>query len=150
MTDQLPNVRLVDVDAANWRQAVDVAPRPEQEQFVAPVARYLCLAHYGGEWNPLAIENDGLIVGHVMWAIDDDDDSVWLGGLIINAAAQSRGVGRSAVEAFLDRFTENGRTNIALSYSSDNLVARKLYADLGFVETGEMEGDEVVARYRRG
>ncbi|MEN8235921.1 MAG: GNAT family N-acetyltransferase [Actinomycetota bacterium] len=149
MVNQLPNVRLVDVDAANWGQVVDVAPRPDQDQFVAPVARYLCLAHYGGEWNPLAIESDGRIVGHVMWGIDEADGSTWLGGLVINAAAQGRGIGRAAIVAFLDRFTENGRTNIALSYSPDNLVVRKLYAALGFVETGEMEDDEIVARYQR-
>jgi predicted GNAT family acetyltransferase len=29
------------------------------------------------------------------------------------------------------------------------VVARKLYADLGFVETGEMADDEIVARYQR-
>ena len=34
---------------------------------------------------------------------------------------------------------------VKLSYSPDNSVARSLYAQLGFGETGEMEGDEVVA-----
>lgn len=150
MTKYPPEVRLVDVDGANWRQIVDIAPRPDQERFVAPVARYLCLAHYGGEWRPLAIETNGSIVGHVMWAIDEADGSVWLGGLVIDAAAQGRGIGRGAVMAFLDRFTEQGHTNAALSYSPENTAARRLYADLGFVETGEMEDDEIVARYRRG
>ncbi|MEA3511287.1 MAG: GNAT family N-acetyltransferase [Actinomycetota bacterium] len=149
MSNRLPSVRLVDVEAANWSKVVDVAPRPDQGRFVAPVARYLCLCHYGGEWNPLAIESDGSIVGHVMWGVDEEDGSTWLGGLVIDADAQGRGIGRAAVVAFLDRFTENKQTNIALSYSPDNLAARKLYSDLGFVETGEMEGDEVVARYRR-
>jgi diamine N-acetyltransferase len=139
----------VEIDAANWRQAVDIAPRPDQERFVAPVARYLCLAHYGGEWHPRAIEADGSIVGHLMWAVDDADDSVWLGGLIIDASEQGRGIGRGAVVAFLDRFTQNGHTNVALSYSPENTVARRLYADIGFVETGETVDDEIVARHRR-
>ena len=37
--------------------------------------------------------------------------------------------------------------NVALSYSSDNTGARALYASLGFRQTGEMEDDEVVARW---
>jgi diamine N-acetyltransferase len=140
-------VRLVEVDATNWRDLIRVAPHPHQDSFVAPIAYYLCLSHYGGEWHPLAIEADGTVVGHVMWAIDDADSSVWLGGLVIDAGAQRRGIGHTAVAAFLQRFATGGHTNVALSYSPDNLVARKLYADLGFVETGETEGEEVVARH---
>lgn len=140
-------VRLVEVDATNWRDLSRVTPHPHQESFVAPIAYYLCLATYGGEWHPLAIEADGTVVGHVMWAIDDADSSVWLGGLVIDAGAQRRGIGHAAVAAFLQRFATGGHTNVALSYSPTNLVARKLYADLGFVETGETEGEEVVARH---
>lgn len=141
-------VRLVEIDAANWRSVVEVTPRPDQERFVAPVARYLVLAHYGGEWHPLGIEVDGRIVGHIMWAVDEEDDSVWLGGLVIDQAAQGRGIGRAAVEGLIERFTSRGRGHIALSYEPTNTVARSLYRSLGFVETGEMEGDEIVARYR--
>lgn len=140
-------VRLVDVDGSNWRQVIHVAPHRDQERFVAPVANYLCLAHYGGDWHPLAIEADGVVVGHVMWAIDDADDSTWMGGLVIDAGSQRRGIGRQAVAAFIERFSSDGHTNIALSYEPDNVVARDLYAGLGFAETGEMEGDEVVARH---
>ena len=145
-----PTVRLTEVDATNWSILAAVKPRPDQEDFVAPVTRYLCLAHYGGEWHPLAIEADGTIVGHVMWAIDEDDGSTWLGGLIIDAAHQGRGVGRETVAAFLNRFTVDGRTHVALSYSPENETARGLYQSMGFVETGEMEDDEIVARHRRG
>ena len=113
---------------------------------MAEVAYYLCLSHYGGEWHPLAVERDGSILGHIMWAVDDEDDSVWLGGLVIDAAAQSAGVGRAAVNAFLERFAEDGQHNIALSVSPENSVARHLYSSIGFVETGEMDDDEIVLR----
>ena len=36
--------------------------------------------------------------------------------------------------------------SFALSYQPENTAARALYASLGFVETGEQEDDEVVAR----
>ena len=149
MTERGSAVRLVDVDATNWSVLAEVEPKPDQRDFVASITRYLCLAHYGGEWNSLAIEAQGSIVGHVMWAVDDADGSTWLGGLVIDAVHQGRGIGRAVVEAFLDRFSEDGKTNVALSYSPQNDVARRLYLATGFVETGEMEGDEIVARYRR-
>lgn len=138
-----------EVDSDNWRSVVRVAPKPDQTEFVASVAHYLCLCCYGGEWHPLAIEIDGSIVGHLMWAVDPEDEAVWLGGLVIDATAQGRGYGRSAVLAFLDRFKrEDGTVNAALSYSPSNDIARSLYNDIGFIETGEMEGDEIVARYQ--
>jgi diamine N-acetyltransferase len=145
-----PEIRFVEVDATNWRSLSEVEPRPEQRAFVAPVTWYLCLAHYGGVWHPLAIEADGKIVGHVMWAVEEEDGSTWLGGLVVDAAYQRRGIGKAAVEAFLDRFSEGGKTNVALTISPDNEGARSLYRGLGFVETGEMDGHELVARYRTG
>lgn len=81
-----------------------------------------------------------------MWAVDDEDGSVWLGGFVIDATAQSAGVGRAAVNAFLERFAEDGQYNIALSVSPENSVARHLYSSIGFVETGEMDDDEIVLR----
>ena len=48
----------------------------------------------------------------------------------------------------IDMAAEHGCSEVALSYHPTN-PARKLYSDLGFAETGEMEDDEVVAR-RRG
>lgn len=150
VSEDRPAVRLTEVDATNWSILAEVEPRPDQLGFVAPVTRYLCLAHYGGEWRPLAIEANDTIVGHVMWAVDEEDGSTWLGGLVINATQQGRGIGRATVEAFLERFAEDGKTNVALSYSPENKAARALYLSIGFVETGEMVDDEIVARYRRG
>ncbi|NIS67145.1 MAG: GNAT family N-acetyltransferase [Gemmatimonadales bacterium] len=140
-------VKLVEVGSHNWRALAAIAPKPDQAKWVAPVTYYLCLALYGGEWHPLGVEVDGEIVGHLMWAVDEADDSVWLGGLVIDAASQGRGIGRAAVVAFLHRFGEEGRVNVALSYAPDNLAARSLYARLGFSETGEVEDGEIVARY---
>lgn len=144
----MTDVRLIEVTGANWRQLAAVAPRPDQAELVASVTYYLCLSHYGGDWHSLAIEADGEIVGHVMWAVDEADGSTWLGGLVIDADSQGKGIGRAAVQVFLDRFGSEGRTNVALSYQPTNTRARHLYLDMGFVETGETEGDEIVARYR--
>lgn len=145
----MPKVNLLEVDEENWRDVANVKVKPHQEEFVAATTYYMCLAHYGDDWHPLAIEADGEIVGHVMWAVDEEEDSIWLGGLVIDAANQARGFGRAAVQAFLDRFGPGPGAHIALSYAPENTVARRLYQKLGFIETGEMADDEVVARYRQ-
>jgi diamine N-acetyltransferase len=80
MADRTENVELVPIDAANWRAVAAIAPHPDQELFVAPTTYYLCLAHYNGEWNPLAIVRDGSVVGHLMWAVDEEESGSRAGG----------------------------------------------------------------------
>lgn len=144
----MSDVRLEPVTADNWRACAAVEVRPEQARFVAPVTYYLCLCVYGDTWQPLAVYDGDRVVGFCMWGIDDDA-SRWIGGLVVDAGSQRRGVARRVVSQLLDQFAaEPGCPGAALSYEPDNVAARQLYASLGFSETGETEdeGGEVVAR----
>ncbi len=147
MTDQSVEPRII--DAANFRAALDLEVTHEQTAWVASTARYLALCGYGGLWHALGLYAGDEMVGFAMWARDDTDGSHWIGGLIIDRRQQRRGYGRSGVQALIEWLRrEQGATEIALSYHPANEVARHLYAGLGFSETGEHEGDEVVARLR--
>jgi diamine N-acetyltransferase len=142
-----PPVSLREVDAANWRECAAVQVSERQRDFVMPVSYYLALCHYGQVWHPLAICSGGRVVGFVMWAVDPEDGSGWIGGLTIDSAWQGRGLGRAAVENLLFYLRRHrGCSTAALSYSPDNEAARALYTSVGFVETGETEGDEIVMR----
>jgi len=142
-----PTIELRQVDSQNWRACADLDVALVQRDFVSPVARYLCLCHYGGVWQPLAVYAGNEVVGFAMWAVDPGDQSGWIGGLVIDQARQRKGYGRATVEALTRRLLETrGCSSCALSYSPGNAAARALYASMGFVETGEREGDELVAR----
>ena len=136
-------LRLVDGD--NWREVANLEVTPEQRAFVAEPSYYLALCCYD-TWNPLAIYAGEEIVGFMMWGVDDDR-SCWLGGILIDRAQQRQGYGRAAVdEAIVTLGKKTGSTAFALSYLPTNTVARRLYQNLGFIETGELEDDELVAR----
>jgi diamine N-acetyltransferase len=140
-------LQLAEVTAENWRDVADLEVAADQTAWVAPVSRYLCLCHYGGLWNPLAITVDDRVVGFAMWAVDTDDQSGWIGGLVIGHEHQRQGYGRAAVLTLLERLRlEQDCSTAALSYAADNAAARALYASVGFAETGEREDDELVAR----
>jgi len=142
-----PSVSLREVDSDNWRACAALQVSEGQRDFVMPASYYLALCHYGRLWRPLAIYSGTDVVGFVMWAIDPSDHSGWLGGLTIDQRRQGSGYGSAAVEAVLRLLREeHGCTSAALSYSPDNVGARRLYASLGFEETGELEDDELVAR----
>lgn len=145
-----PVVTLRPVDAGSWRDVAALTVAPGQERFVAAPAYYLALCAYGDVWRPMAVQDaDDLVVGFLMWGIDEQDGSCWLGGVLVDRSQQCRGVGRAAVaEALRTLRPTTEAAGYALSYHPDNVVAKGLYASLGFVETGEVDDDEVVARRR--
>ncbi|WP_329122251.1 GNAT family N-acetyltransferase [Streptomyces sp. NBC_01465] len=140
-------VTLEDITDENWRDVADVAPADDQRRFVAALgARYLLLSMRGGLWNSLAVRAGDEVVGHVMWAYDDEEGAHWIGGMIVDAAEQGNGVGRAAVRALIGRLaTLPGYREVRLSYHPDNAPAARLYASLGFVPTGDFEDEEIVA-----
>ena len=119
---------------------------PGQRRFVAPVEHYLELCdRQGSPWRPFAVLDGDELVGFVMHGVDPEDDSAWIGGLVIDRTHQRRGIGRVVVRLLVARAAADGRAS-ALSYDPANTVAKALYERAGFVETGERDGDEVVAR----
>jgi diamine N-acetyltransferase len=130
----------------NWRGVAKLEVAESQRKFVAEPSYYLALCSYGGLWQPLAIYLSKQVIGFMMWALDTDDGSCWLGGILIDQKYQRRGYGRQAIQAAIKLLSEgHGFQNFALSYSPDN-TAKHLYHKLGFKETGEWEDDEVIAR----
>lgn len=91
-------VTLRPVDDKNWRAVADVVPLDNQRGFVPPsAARYLLLSLREGVWQSLAVYADDEVVGHLMLGWHDDDRTYWVGGMLIDAAQQSKGLGRTGV-----------------------------------------------------
>ena len=150
-------ILLAPATSDNWRDIARVRAADHERRWVADVAYYLCLSAYEGLWRSCAVLDDGgTTVGHVMWAVDPEDDSHWLGGLVIDADHQGKGLGRATVEALLALWEDQEPSlsgtpyqQAALSVAPDNEKALRLYRSLGFVETGELSDDELVLRRSR-
>ncbi|MFF8291212.1 GNAT family N-acetyltransferase [Streptomyces sp. NPDC016309] len=139
-------VTLHEVTDDNWRAVADVAPRDDQRTYVpALAARYLLLSQREDVWHSLAVLAGDEVTGHLMWA-REDDGTHWIGGMLIDAAHQGGGIGRAALPTLTAWLTakEDCRA-VRLSYHPDNTPARALYESLGFVPTGTVEDDEIVA-----
>jgi diamine N-acetyltransferase len=143
-------VSLREIDE-NWQLVADIAPLDDQRRFVpALAARYLLLSDRGETWNSLAVYADETVTGHVMWGLDDEDGSHWIGGLLIDGSEQGAGIGRAATETlFAWLAAKPGCHLVRLSYAPDNVAAERLYLGLGFKPTDEtVDGERVVERYR--
>ena len=132
---------LREVTSHNWRDVADVAPRDDQRRFVAALAaRYVLLGLYGDTWRNLGAFEGERAVGHVMWGLDDDG-SRWIGGLVVDAEHQGRGLGRRVVELLLERLDPT-QGPVRMSCHPDNTASQALFGGLGFVDTGRIEDDE--------
>jgi diamine N-acetyltransferase len=146
---EVVRIEIREIDGENFRVALELEVTPEQTAFVASTARYLALCAYGGLWHPLGLYAGDTMVGFAMWAHDPDERSHWIGGFLIDRNQQRRGYGRASILALIEWLrTSQDAGDVALSYAPGNEVAARLYASVGFRETGEREGDEVVARLR--
>ncbi|MFJ7910991.1 GNAT family N-acetyltransferase [Kitasatospora sp. NPDC096204] len=139
-------VVLEEITEENWRDVADVAPADDQRRYVAALAaRYLLLSQRGGVWTSLGVRAGEDIVGHVMWAYDDEDGTHWIGGMVVSEAEQGRGVGRATMHAVIERLSALPQCReIRLSYHPDNTSAGHLYTSLGFRPTGDHEDEEIV------
>ena len=78
--------------------------------------------------------------------LEKDNYEIWR--FMIDKRFQGRGYGKDALKLALDfiRTWPCGKADLCwISYEPENEIAKKLYSSFGFVETGEMDGDEIVA-----
>ena len=109
------------VNRENWREVAKPKVIESQREFVAEPSYYLALCSYGELWQPLAIYLDEQVIGFLMWAVDSDDGSCWLGGILIDQKYQQQGYGRKVIQAAIAMLAEEGGyQNFALSYAPDN------------------------------
>ena len=99
---------------------------------------------------PFAICADGKPVGFAMFAFEldspDPNDRYWLWRFMIDRHWQRKGCGSAALEAIIAYFRSQGADHILLSTKETNTAALSLYHKYQFVETGEMNDDEIVLR----
>lgn len=143
----------------NWRELIALKVREDQQHFVGSNVHSIAESKFGydhpqeGHWDmtSFGIYNGNTPVGFLM--IGHNFSNVPTQGFIIRLMVdeqhQGKGYGRFAMTWLLDYFRADERfKTVGISYEPDNDVARKLYASLGFVETGEIYGGEVVAQIK--
>lgn len=155
-------IRIEKVNGKNIWDIIRLRVKDEQKSFVASndmsiIEAYTAITG-GGYAFPFGIYDDEIAVGFLMIGFDVDDYwdnppeiaksnySLWR--LMIDERYQHKGYGKEAIKLALDfmRTIPCGKAEHCwLSYEPENINARELYHSLGFYETGEMDGEEIIA-----
>ncbi|HEX2946748.1 MAG TPA: GNAT family N-acetyltransferase [Clostridia bacterium] len=136
-------IQLREVTAENFWDIIGLEVGEEQKDLVTSNAISIAQAKVQPECRPLAVYNDDIPVGFVMYCIDRDDDEYWIYRLMIDKSYQSRGYGREAMNLVLDEIKrDSGRNKVFLGVDPTGIASVKLYESLGFRYNGQIFGKE--------
>lgn len=137
-------ITLQEITKDNWKQACKLKLKEGQEHFVAP--NWYSIIEGLFEGFPIRAVYDGeTMVGFTMYGYDSDENEHWIVRLMVDQEHQGKGCGRAAMHAVIDALkTQPGCEAIHISFEPENEPARKLYASLGFEDTGRVEHGETV------
>ena len=156
-------IRFKEITNANIWKVCALEPFEAQKDFVAENIQSLAEAYAtrneGNNALPLAVYNDADLVGFIMigkGTVGNKDESelirenysLWR--LMIDKRYQGRGLGRQTLDAaiaLIRTFPFGEAKKVWLSYEPENTRARDIYRKYGFMENGEMCGNEIVAVY---
>lgn len=152
-------VHLEKVSSSNVWDVLRLKPKESQRDYVAPNDISIIEAYVAKEHaHPFGVYDGDQLVGFVMIGYGVEKEwkdapriaygnySIWR--LMIDQEHQGKGYGRKALElalSWVNAFPCGKARFCWLSYDPDNDIARNLYHSFGFVETGEMDGDEKIA-----
>ena len=155
-------IRLERISGKNVWDILKLRVSENQRSFVASndisIIEAYVAQNENGHVFPFGIYDDETPVGFCMisygvddsWtdapAIANDSYNVWR--LMIDERFQGKGFGKEAMNRILDFIkTEPCGSAVTcwLSYERENTTANKLYHSFGFQETGDMDGNEIIA-----
>lgn len=141
-------IRLEKVNADNYQEVFGLELVGEQQNFVSSNMKSLAQAWvFYDRAKPYAIYNDDTIVGFIMFDYRIENRKVEIWRFMLGRAYQGKGYGKKALNKAIEFLKqENLFDYIQINYVEENLLAKKLYQKVGFLETGEMEGNEVVMK----
>ena len=155
-------LKLEKINGKNVWEILKLHVSEEQKSFVAGndisiIEAYTTITGNGYAF-PFGIYEEDTPIGFLMIGFDTDD--YWedapaiakgnynLWRLMIDKDYQKKGYGREAVRLALEyiKTFPCGKAEYCwLSYEPENVVAGRLYRSFGFVETGELDGEELIA-----
>ncbi|MGN0313008.1 MAG: GNAT family N-acetyltransferase [Lachnospiraceae bacterium] len=159
-------VTIKKITSKNVWKIVKLEVHETQKEFVATNTESIIEAYTtvaaGGVALPFGIYADDVPVGFLMIgygeipeeenpAIAKDNYSIWR--FMIDKQHQGKGYAKEAMRLALDyvkTFPCGPAKEVFLSYEPENTVAAKLYHSFGFQETGEYDGEEIIASLKIG
>ena len=141
-------INLREIIKDNVIEILKLDVKDEQQDQVAPNAFSIALGHYSDEAWFRGIYFDDTPIGFVMLWIDKEKKEYWMWRYMIDKNHQGKGHRKAALLQIIDFLkTMPGIQEICLSYVPKENGADAFYTKVGFIDTGEKKGKEIVMKY---
>lgn len=128
-------ITLQPLTAETWEACGELAPGPDQQDFVAAPLYSIAEAQFYPTMKLRAIVTaEAAMVGMIFYGWSPRSEQHKIVRVLIDHASQGRGYGRAAMLAALADLAAGGAREVWLSYREQNRQARRLYQSLGFQE----------------
>lgn len=143
-------IELREITKDNLEDVLSLQITEEQESYVSSTAHSLAQAYVHKENAfPFAIYADDVLVGFIMMGYYEERKQYTLWKFLVDKAHQNKGYGRAALKQGIAYLQEKlGVSEVYTGVLLGNKVAKRLYASLGFVETGLVEWGMEEMKYR--
>lgn len=146
-TQDAATVTLREITADTLRAVIDLKVSDAQKDFVAENSISIAQAHFASEAWFRAIYADDEPVGFVMLSDKPDVPEYYLWRLMIDQRHQRKGYGRRAMQLIIEHVRARpSATEFWTSVIQEEGGPQPFYESLGFVATGEYDGQEALMR----
>lgn len=138
-------VELREITEENYEECLNLHIAESQKNFVSSNVYSMAQAWvYYETAYPLAIYADNTMVGFIMLGYYKAKEHYTLWKFMIDEKYQNKGYGKKALKLGIDYLVNHFQVKeVYTAYYETNLIARNLYASIGFCETGEIEDNQI-------
>ncbi|MCR1842606.1 GNAT family N-acetyltransferase [Murimonas intestini] len=141
------NIVLKRIDESNFIDCFNLKLAVGQEKYVSNPIRSLAQAYvYYSQCTPFGIYVEDKMVGYVMVIYDYDEEVYNIWHMMIDKEFQGNGYGKGALKEVLRYISSKpfGQSQtVFITCNPENTIAYGLYRQLGFMETGRSDDDEL-------
>lgn len=132
-----------EVNKENFWDCIELSVTQEQVDFVTSNAISIAQSKVQTECIPLAVYDNEIMIGFIMYCIDEDDSEYWIYRMMIDKQYQSKGYGKKTLEKLLEIIKQDKTHNkIFLGVHKESTFTIKLYESIGFNFNGQVFGNE--------
>jgi diamine N-acetyltransferase len=143
-------ITLRELTRETWEECIDLDVAEHQRDFVSSNLVSLAEAQFYPGTVCRAVYADEAMVGFVMYGPDaeyapGEEGAYAFVRLMVDRHHQGKGYGRAAIAAVIEAIRQIPESRILYtSFVPENTHAGRLYADMGFRQTGRMLGGEII------
>lgn len=142
-------IYLKKISKENWEECIRLKVSEEQQPFIASNLYSIAEVQFLPNFEALAVYDEEMMVGFVMFGLDPDDNNYWIYRLMIDEKHQGKGSGKEALLEVIKRLQEKPDCKkVLVGYHPNNKLVDQLYKRVGFTKEGIAPWGEQLASYK--